>query len=164
VLCVLVNMLMILDSAWKVRNFLGSLCQHEIHKMNCAPPSHLCHSLLQPQMTTVPCRMSPLFLCLRSRKVDSLTFPHFIDSLPGVAGPLLHSRSCPCAASSTLLSPVTHQNKDLQAQNTETDILLFHQVTRRCASLDPRRFDTVCRRPRPLHLSVGYPVREKNAF
>jgi len=112
-------------------------------------------------MTTVPCRVSPLFLCLRSRKVDSLTFPHFIDSLPGVAGPLLHSRSCPCAASSTLLSPVTHQNKDLQAQNTEIDILLFNQVTRRCASLDPRRLDTVRIRPSHLHLCVGYPMREK---
>jgi len=154
---------MILRPAWKARDFLDNLCQHELLKMNCATPSHLCHSLLQSQMTTVPCRVSRLFLCLRSRKVDSLTFPHFIDSLPGVAGPLLHSRSCPCAASSTLLSPVTHQNKDLQAQNTETNITVFHQVTRLCASLDPRWFDTVCSRPRHLHLSAGYPLREKKA-
>jgi hypothetical protein len=122
----------------KGEKFLDSPCQDVLLTINCAPPRHLCHSLLQPQMTTVPCRVSPLFLCLRSRKVDSLTFPHFIDSLRGVAGPLLHSRSCPCAASSTLLSTVRHQNKDLQTQNTETDILLFHQVTRRCASLHPR--------------------------
>jgi hypothetical protein len=147
----------------KGEKFLDSLCQLELHKMNCAPPSHLCRSLLQPQMTTVPCHVSPPFHCLRSRKVDSMTFPHFIDSLRGVAGPLLHSRSCPCAASSTVLSPARHQNKDLQDQNTETNILLFHQVTRRSASLDPRRFVTICSRPRHLHLSVGYPMLEKKA-